>query len=98
MKCKDGKVCHYAVKCTCKVPHEYVHATKSPDVAIVENLWAWMVTESKKHPVPQTEDELVALLRKIWKDIPRNYIRGLIDSIPDRLSSVIESEGALTKY
>ena len=55
--CKDNKIRYYAVDatmCTCKVPCDYVHAAKSPDVAIMENLWTWMVTESKKHPVPQS--------------------------------------------
>ena len=58
----------------------YIYAAKSPDVAIMENLWTWMVTESKKHPVPQSEAELVAFLAGIRTHIPQDYIRRLIDS------------------
>ena len=98
---RDGIVRYYAVdteKCKCTVPDNYVHAAKSPDAAIMENLWAKMVTESKKHPPPQSEEDLITLLHDLWTEISMEYIKTLINSIPNRLEKIVEVKGSMTKY
>ena len=70
---------------------------QSPDLNIIENLWAYMKFELRKFKI-KTKNELIKTVTDIWQKIPLSYIRGLYDSIPRRVESVLRSKGAAIKY
>ena len=101
MMCKDGFVRNYAVDatvCTCGVPEEYVHAAKSPDASIMENVFAQMVSDSKDYPVPTAVQELTDMLTTIWEKLPMPYLQKLSDSMPRRFEAIVKKNGHITKY
>lgn len=57
---------------------------QSPDLNIIENLWAKLETEIRKHNISNKED-LQNALREEWSKITPEYIRHLVESIPNRL-------------
>ena len=42
--------------------------------------------------------KLEAQLKDIWKNLDHEYLKTLIDSIPDRLREVIANKGKITSY
>ena len=64
---------------------------------MIENLWAYMRFELRKFKI-KTKNELIKTVTDIWQKIPLSYIRGLYDSIPRRVESVLRSKGAAIKY
>jgi hypothetical protein len=87
-----------SIHCHCKVPKHYVHMAKSPDAAIMEHAFTWMVNKSKAYPVPKSSEALQKLLLKLWDDLPMSYIRDLVDSMPDRFRAIVKANGKMSKY
>jgi hypothetical protein len=99
--CKDQKFRHYAVdspQCYCSIPEVYFHPAKSPDLNIMENIWAWMVAHMADQQPANTHDDLIAAIGTAWRALPMDYVETLFDSIPTRLSAVVAAEGQLTRY
>lgn len=71
----------------------------SPDLNIIENLWGWLVKEVYAGGRQfETKEQLIGAIRETWNDIPRNLIVSLFNSIPRRVSAVIEQMGGHTRY
>lgn len=99
--CKDGKTRSYkidATHCKCPIPEKYIHMAKSPDVAIAEHFWTWMVNDLKKRPPAKTPEEFKEMLRQSWADMPLAYVQSLVHSMPRRFRAVINAKGKQTKY
>lgn len=70
----------------------------SPDLNIIENVWAVMWEELKKCRI-SNKASLKRHLRRIWRDkITLELITNLYKSIPNRFQAVIKSSGNPTKY
>lgn len=70
---------------------------QSPDLNIIENLWAKLETEIRKHTISNKQD-LRNALQEEWSKITPDYIRKYVLSIPNRLQLVLRSKGNPTKY
>ena len=72
---------------------------KSPDFNTIENIWLYMKRELQKSAVDiTTKNDLLREIQSVWRNIELDYIRNLYQSIPNRLNTVIEMKGHLTKY
>jgi len=60
----------------------------SPDFNIVEDCWSYMDRIVRTAKIT-TLKGLKRRLTKIWKDLPWDYVRQSVDSIPDRLNECI---------
>lgn len=72
---------------------------QSPDLNVCENVWLRIKMELQ--PVAgniNTQNELIAEIRRVWESLPVNYIQGLYQTIPTRIREVIRMKGHLTKY
>jgi len=70
---------------------------QSPDLNIIENLWAHLkkkVTERN----PRNAGELWTFAKEEWDRIPNDAIHNLYNSIPKRLKAVIHNHGRHCKY
>lgn len=73
--------------------------SQSPDLNVIENCW-WKLKrdlENEVHLITFVNDLQMAI-RRVWENIPVDFIRYLYDSIPQRLWKVIKAKGCLTKY
>jgi hypothetical protein len=101
---KNGKIAHRSVDnkredCKCELPRgKYSHMTRSPDLNIMEDVWAWMENERANHPVPQSARQLELLLFKLWDALPMEFVRRMVDSMPKRLAEVVRMQGEITHY
>lgn len=103
----NGKMRHYTLDntfedCDCEIPRGvfYAHVANSPDLNIMEDVWAWMGAElaSGKHPASKNAREFELLLFKLWDELPMTFVRNMIDSMPRRLKEVIKQKGKMTHY
>ena len=70
---------------------------QSPDLNVIENLWSILKQEVlKEHPKSAADLWLVA--QRKWYAISNDVITNLYQSIPRRLSAVLEAKGLYTKY
>ena len=70
---------------------------QSPDLNIIENLWAILKYELQKLNF-NSEESLWKSCVEIWNSIPPKKITQLYQSIPNRLLNIIRVKGANTKY
>ena len=72
---------------------------QSPDLNPIENLWREMKsTVSRRTPASSSLVELEKYVKAAWKDIPPEYYKNLIDSMPRRIEAIIAANGCITKY
>ena len=72
---------------------------QSPDLNPIENLWAAVEVEIRKHnPQPSSVGELEKVVKDIWEAIPKKVYRDLVRSMPNRIQAVIAANGGHTKY
>ncbi|KAG1692357.1 hypothetical protein DVH05_028688 [Phytophthora capsici] len=71
----------------------------SPDLNPIENVWGMLVRDVY-HGGRQyrSVEELKISIRHAWGRISLNGLRKLVDSMPDRISAVLEDKGKKTKY
>ncbi|CAI5442827.1 unnamed protein product [Caenorhabditis angaria] len=71
----------------------------SPDLNPMENVWGELVrrvyAQGKKY---DTVDQLKDAIETEWNKIDKNYLKRLVDSMPNRLYDVISKHGGPTKY
>jgi len=72
---------------------------QSPDLNPIENLWSIVKRRLGLYEsVPSNQHELWQRVHQEWRAIPKEIIQNLVESIPDRINSVIKNKGLWTKY
>lgn len=70
----------------------------SPDLNIIEQVWAWMKRRVYELQ-PKTVEDLNDCLLSVWDSLTFEHIRAMVDSIPKRLRFVQSERGAaITKH
>uniref|UniRef100_A0A8C6KFX3 Tc1-like transposase DDE domain-containing protein n=1 Tax=Nothobranchius furzeri TaxID=105023 RepID=A0A8C6KFX3_NOTFU len=69
----------------------------SPDLNPIENLWG-IVKRRMQYARPNNAEELKTTIRATWALITPEQCHRLIESMPRRITAVIEAKGAPTKY
>jgi transposase len=69
----------------------------SPDLNLIENIWAVM-QEQVAQKGPTTKAQLKQEIVKAWKAIKDDHLHTLVASMPERLTEVLASKGAMTKH
>ena len=70
---------------------------QSPDLNIIENLWAQLKRKVSER-FPRNSSELWNFAKEEWYNIHNDAIYKLFDSIPRRLKAVIKNHGRHCKY
>ena len=75
-------------------------APQSPDMNIIENLWTLLKQEVAKLPAATNREELKERILSAWKNLGRrcDALKNLCDSMPRRVSALVQSRGGPTKY
>ena len=66
--------------------------SRSPDINIIENIWAWIDSQLRK----QTYDSLQSFQERListWDSIPLSFQQNCINSMRARLQAIIRAEG-----
>jgi transposase len=71
--------------------------SQSPDLNVIENLWAYIKKEYAKPPAKNLS-EAYEKVKKIWDEISSSFTEKLVYSIYDRLIEVIRNKGGATRY
>jgi len=72
---------------------------QSPDLNLIEALWADMETElGQIYERATNTDDLILMLHAAWGNINSERLLKLVDSMPARLAAVIAAEGNATPY
>lgn len=69
----------------------------SPDLNPIENLWSDLKKRVETHHCKNVE-ELEEAVKKEWERTDKDYCKKLVDSMPTRISQVLEYNGGATKY
>lgn len=64
----------------------------SPDLNIIEHIWAWMKRKVAEL-MPKSVEDLMNILVIVWDSIDQNHIDNLVASMPRRLSYLIKNQG-----
>lgn len=78
-------------------PHVMQPPAQSPDINVIENLWAILDSNVRKRPIHNKNDLKVALVEE-WEKITPDVTQKLVDSIPKRLKMIANNKGGHTKY
>ena len=75
-------------------------APQSPDMNIIENLWTLLKQEVAKLPAATNREELKEMILSAWKNLGRrrDALKNLCDSMPRRVSALVQTRGGPTKY
>jgi len=72
---------------------------QSPDLNPIEHLWDALERKVRgRKPYPKNKCELIVALKEEWDKIEPEILEKLIDSMPRRIESVINSKGYPTEY
>jgi hypothetical protein len=70
---------------------------QSQDLNIIEHGWEYLDTH-----VPTTartnKISFMKALRETWDQLPQDYIKTFVESVPRRLKVIINAKGASTRY
>lgn len=69
----------------------------SPDLNPIENLWADLARRVENFQCP-TMETLQDIVAEEWAKTPKEYLRKLARSMPERCKAVIEAHGDHTKF
>jgi transposase len=69
----------------------------SPDLNPIENIWAILKNKIEKTE-PKNLQDLKRKIKKCWKDIPLKIIQSTIKSWKNRLESIKNLQGGMSKY
>ena len=67
-------------------------SSMSPDLAPIENVWQLLKMNLRKRKMT-TYQQLVASIKKEWKRLSLNFAMKLVQSMDNRISEVIQSQG-----
>jgi hypothetical protein len=71
--------------------------SQSPYINVIEHLWAYIKKEYAKS-LAKNKKEVVEKIKKIWSEMPVDFITKLVSSIYNRLEAVIKQKGDPTNY
>ena len=71
---------------------------QSPDLNPIENLWRHVKRSIAKLPVAKSVGALEIQVQEEWNKVPLATIQSLIDSMPQRIATVIAAQGGHTHY
>jgi len=71
---------------------------ESPDINVVENIWAEMKFHIRTKVKPDNQDQLIAGLREFWATVTVAKCNHYIDHIMTVLPEVVKVNGGPTKY
>lgn len=77
----------------------FPHPPQSLDMNPIEHVWKqlkFMVNNRPTHP--QNAHELWVAVQEEWQNIDINFINTLIDSMPDHVQALFDTQGGSTKY
>ena len=66
----------------------------SPDLSLIENVWAWMDAQLRLRPQCMTVEELREALEEIVQELTPSFLKPYFDSMPRRLRACIAAGGA----
>ena len=69
----------------------------SPDLNPIEHVWAWMKKRVRQKNPQNLMDMAVAIL-EVWRTLPENFLKKLIESMPRRIEACIRARGGRTRY
>lgn len=70
---------------------------QSPDCNIIENVWEYVDRRLRERPISNKQQLRERLLEE-WAEIPAEYVRNLVASMPRRMKAVYDAKGLHTKY
>jgi len=71
----------------------------SPDLNPIENIWKLLKNNvQKRDNFPRTISDLKIALKEEWAKCDTSILRDIIDSMPRRITAVLQSKGGPTKY
>lgn len=78
-------------------PHVMQPPAQSPDMNVIENLWAILDANVRKRQISNKSDLKVGLVEE-WAKITPELTQKLVNSMPKRLKMVVDNKGGHTKY
>ena len=70
---------------------------QSPDINLIEGVWN-EIKYRLRGKVFENKDGLWKSVKKEWRSISKEFIKGLYESLPRRIAALEEAEGKHTKY
>lgn len=70
---------------------------QSPDLNIIENLWAY-IKRMRSPNLTRNREDTISEVKALWREIPLSYIQSLVKSVPGRLRKVIDARGGYIFY
>ncbi|GFW61058.1 transposable element Tc1 transposase [Trichonephila clavipes] len=70
---------------------------QSPDINVIENLWATLEIAVQKHQI-RNKAHLKQVLQEEWDKISPDTTKKLVESVPRRLEDIIKAKGHATRY
>ena len=103
---QDGASCHFSKSTTMYLSSHMDKTwswtgkgewpTNSPDLNIIENIWAVLKNKVIKWQCTNMED-FVSAIEEEWWSIPQKFIQGLFNSMPTRLERLKVNNGGRFK-
>lgn len=78
-------------------PHVLETPPQSPDLNVIEHLWAYLENQLKKYTITNKKT-LESALKVEWAKIDASTCKKLVESMPRRLQGVKNNKGLPTKY
>lgn len=79
------------------VSHDQTFPANSPDLNLIECVWAEMTKALAKRAI-WSRDDLVRAVQEEWAKIAEHSVQRLYGSWKDRLQAVIDANGGATGY
>ena len=70
---------------------------QSPDLNPIENLWSELDRRLKDRKT-NTKEDLFRVIEEGWNNLPKEYLKTLVESMPRRIEACIKNKGFATKY
>ena len=70
---------------------------QSPDINIIEHVWNYIDRKIPMNERKNKNDFKNAIINE-WSNVTSNYLKKLVESVPNRLLKVIQANGGPTKY